>query len=898
MSHSQFHCTGRAYLDMHGLIFETSICYWQDQPGRGKREHTEPGVAGARGAGRGRRGGGRPPQRGREGRRTPGPDRQPTLGTTRGRGAPPRRRSVEGRGWGGFPFPAPLPPTHTTSAAHNLGAARERGRGPREVARRPGRHVPARSRSLARADGGGGARAEARTPPFPARPPGAGRGGHGGRSTTAGREPDDPRSGERARAGRSTAGGQTAVPPRPTHNDVARRAAVAADHGAEPRQARGATHTGTRPGDRQTRRTRRVDGRERGPTGRGWLGRHRADAATTSQKPWREGAAARHREGARGAGPKGPGASRPPGHDTGSHRQRPPAQGRSRSTQDADWPPQPPQGRAPLAGLATTTAKHPRAAAGPQEHSPARTPAAPRTPPHTHLRRARLPRLRNREHSTRGRRRPRRPVGRHPHEGEAGSAPDGEGDVGGGSWGGGGGGPAATGRGRHAHPARATGQRRGALPRERKGRDTTGPPGKQARGPTATHTRAVPRRLRRRPAPATLGPPRDPAPPPGPACVSLPPRATEGPVHPNSTSPSSPDPPSSKSDRRGSRPRETLPSEATRTAPTHRRRLRLAVRAGATRSSWLRDWGVGTSGRPRPLELTTGVTARARTHTRTHARPRAGRRPGGTLPRLRGGEARAAVGKERRTAPPRGRRKPSREGEGLCPRALAVATVATARLGGAAAGGSGTPRLPLGSLEKAFSPRVHHPPPIVSPLGPRRRSTNRPVHEWAGWWGGSAVRVSTRPTGALAATAGGTTSAAPRPNTIPPTAQPWEDDRDEAAPGPPPRGGKQRHASLTVSTPLKRATQGTHHRGGDPRSTLGKGNDTTARPQAPEGQPGALQGHHRRPSKARSRASRGAQRSGGTAPPTDAGRTAREAHAKEAKRECLLCPRTTDPPAP
>ena len=33
MSHSQFHCTVRVYLDMHGLIFETSICYWQDQPG-------------------------------------------------------------------------------------------------------------------------------------------------------------------------------------------------------------------------------------------------------------------------------------------------------------------------------------------------------------------------------------------------------------------------------------------------------------------------------------------------------------------------------------------------------------------------------------------------------------------------------------------------------------------------------------------------------------------------------------------------------------------------------------------------------------------------------------------------------------------------------------------------
>ena len=58
MSHSQFHCTGRVYLDMHGLIFETSICYWQDQPGSPgscanrtgalsrKREGGEPGVSG------------------------------------------------------------------------------------------------------------------------------------------------------------------------------------------------------------------------------------------------------------------------------------------------------------------------------------------------------------------------------------------------------------------------------------------------------------------------------------------------------------------------------------------------------------------------------------------------------------------------------------------------------------------------------------------------------------------------------------------------------------------------------------------------------------------------------------------------------------------------------------
>ena len=33
MSHSQFHSIDRLYLDMHGLIFETSVCYWQNQPG-------------------------------------------------------------------------------------------------------------------------------------------------------------------------------------------------------------------------------------------------------------------------------------------------------------------------------------------------------------------------------------------------------------------------------------------------------------------------------------------------------------------------------------------------------------------------------------------------------------------------------------------------------------------------------------------------------------------------------------------------------------------------------------------------------------------------------------------------------------------------------------------------
>ncbi|XP_059765417.1 collagen alpha-1(I) chain-like [Balaenoptera ricei] len=177
------------------------------------------------------------------------------------------------------PHPRPGPPSrHRGRAAHTLGGPRA---GPRAPGSRSeaGRHVPARSRSLARADGGGGARPRP-GPPFPARPPGAGRCGHGGRSTTAGRGPDDPRSGERAGAGRGAArrGGQTAAgpPPRPTHNDVGRRAAVAADHGAEPRQARGAKHTGTRPRGQQTRRTRRVDGRG-----------ERADEARLARPPTR-----------------------------------------------------------------------------------------------------------------------------------------------------------------------------------------------------------------------------------------------------------------------------------------------------------------------------------------------------------------------------------------------------------------------------------------------------------------------------------------------------------------------------------------------------------------------------------------------------------------------------------
>lgn len=74
MSHSQFHCTGRVYLDLHGLIFETSICYWQDQPGSPCVVRAQPG----------------PPQ--------PPFRNTPAAGVREGRSVSPDRWSARGRG--------------------------------------------------------------------------------------------------------------------------------------------------------------------------------------------------------------------------------------------------------------------------------------------------------------------------------------------------------------------------------------------------------------------------------------------------------------------------------------------------------------------------------------------------------------------------------------------------------------------------------------------------------------------------------------------------------------------------------------------------------------------------------------------------------------------------------
>lgn len=107
MSHSQFHCTSRAYLDMHGLIFETSICYWQDQPGRSavsqrQRPPPEGGRRVPQRAGRAEHGAGQTHARGGGGgnQRTPPGARKPAESEGEsGRGA---HRSTHG----GPPQPA------------------------------------------------------------------------------------------------------------------------------------------------------------------------------------------------------------------------------------------------------------------------------------------------------------------------------------------------------------------------------------------------------------------------------------------------------------------------------------------------------------------------------------------------------------------------------------------------------------------------------------------------------------------------------------------------------------------------------------------------------------------------------------------------------------------------
>lgn len=199
---------------------------------------------------------------------------------------------------------------------------------------------------------------------------------------------------------------------------------------------------------------------------------------------------------ARGEGGKTepPEASRPPEHTRGLTARGLQHQGRSRSARNGDWPRRPARSSR---GLGPTTHLH-------GQGSPAHGAGVPRRAPG-----ARAPPNRSREHFARvttglgGRR-------RHPR---------GEAHFGPGRWAArpgvcpGGGAPAATGSAARASTegARARGKAPGdGLGRGRATRKT------HAGSHRQRHARAVPRRLGRRPASATLRPPAGPAPPPGP----------------------------------------------------------------------------------------------------------------------------------------------------------------------------------------------------------------------------------------------------------------------------------------------------------------------------------------------------------------------------------------------
>ena len=108
------------------------------------------------------------------------------------------------------------------------------------------------------------------------------------------------------------------------------------------------------------------------------------------------------------------------------------------------------------------------------------------------------------------------------------------------------------------------------------------------------------------------------------------------------------------------------------------------------------------------------------------------------------------------------------------------------------------------------------------------------------------------------------------------------------------------NASLTASTPpyqrepLVGHTRTPPWRGPEEDTGL-REDDTTARPQAPEGQPGALQGHHRGSNEARSPTHAGARGMAAAQPsPPRGGPLAGHTPGRRSKRICL-CPKTKGP---
>lgn len=331
-------------------------------------------------------------------------------------------------------------------------------------------------------------------------------------------------------------------------------------------------------------------------------------------------------------------------------------------------------------------------------------------------------------------------------------------------------------------------------------------------------------------------------------------------------------------------------------------------------------------------------------------------------PPTRKGEARATVDDEPHARPPpRGPAEPSPFPQASSPRGgssggggLSASESLRQRYHNAERGGRpGDPvpqGTPLGSLEKAFSPRVGHTPhpPVAprrahrgarghlgkgggvwreeqepaatlsvhgqgrGPAGARAHSPRRPpaVHPPPCCEVKHLQRTHTRPVGGRTAAprrpAGARVAgpSPPRPLTRPAlTRQRGGTGRALAGPGGAlPRVGRgashstaSAHTQRTPSGPTRR------HRGGDRRrGRWGWERHTTAQPRAPEGQPGALQEHRKGPGRASARATpeRAARRAGGTAPPPPRRGAAREATTTRGESKgCLLRQRTPPTPA-
>lgn len=259
-------------------------------------------------------------------------------------------------------------------------------------------------------------------------------------------------------------------------------------------------------------------------------------------------------------------------------------------------------------------------------------------------------------------------------------------------------------------------------------------------------------------------------------------------------------------------PRRPDPSPRTQRGRRHRQGLGTARERAESRLA--AEGGHAPDGTPHApsLQATTSPTARTQGPARRDPPP------------TQRGEARATVGDERRsvftaeTGGPHFSPPPRRKRE-LCLHTSESNRHAEAlpqRRERRRAGGVRYPQsTPLGSLEKAFSPRAGHTPPPTgrpSPGRPRRRS-------------GTPREGRDEVYGERSGTRG--TPSTPRRGAQNLDRSPRRQPSDELSASP-----RDPHADPMAATG-----------GGGP----GGGNDTTARPRAPEGQPGALQEHRKRP---------------------------------------------------